>query len=47
MACHYRELLKLIRRENSYEKWKVGVIGATTILKDKADIKHCLMSYTE
>ena len=31
------ELLKLIRRENSYEKWKVGVIGATTILKDKAD----------
>jgi serine/threonine protein kinase len=31
------ELLKLVRRENSYEKWKIGVIGATTILKDKAD----------
>ena len=31
------ELLKLVRRENSYEKWKVGVIGATTILKDRAD----------
>jgi serine/threonine protein kinase len=31
------ELLKLVRRENSYEKWKVGVIGATTILKGKAD----------
>jgi serine/threonine protein kinase len=31
------ELLKLVRRENSYEKWQVGVIGATTILKDNAD----------
>ncbi len=31
------ELLKLVRRENSYEKWKLGVFGATTILKDKAD----------
>ncbi|MCU0718524.1 MAG: protein kinase [Pirellula sp.] len=31
------ELLKLVRRENSYEKWKVGVIGALTILKVQAD----------
>ncbi|XZE22303.1 protein kinase domain-containing protein [Pirellulaceae bacterium SH449] len=31
------ELLKLVRREKSHEKWKVGVIGATALLKDQAD----------